>query len=126
MLVTPFALAAPQIGSDRCGPLMTVVVPWAILQGRRHAHMRAGANRVTTGQDPDPPRVPRWAVRLTRSSAALVDRLGDLLQVGLGLLGRRGRGQGAVEGGGQVLGDGQLGQLGPDQPPLTLGKAPAV
>ena len=55
MLVTPFALVTPQIGRDCCGPLMTVVVPWDILQGRRHAQLRAGAIRVTTGQDPDPP-----------------------------------------------------------------------
>jgi hypothetical protein len=32
MLVTPFALVMAQIGRDRCGPLMTVVVPWDILQ----------------------------------------------------------------------------------------------
>jgi len=32
MLVTPFALVMPGIGIDRCGPLMTVVVPWDILQ----------------------------------------------------------------------------------------------
>jgi hypothetical protein len=32
MLVTPFALVTPQIGIDRCGPLMTVVVLWRILQ----------------------------------------------------------------------------------------------
>jgi hypothetical protein len=37
---------------------MTVVVPWDILQGRRHDHMRAGANRVTAartspGRPPD-------------------------------------------------------------------------
>src|SRR5688500_13435195 len=41
----------------------------------------------------------------------LVDRLCDCLEVGLGLLGRGGRGQGAVEGGGQGLGNGQGGQL---------------
>src|SRR4029453_11645427 len=115
MPVTSFALVMTRIERNRCGPLMTVVVPWAILQassrGRRHDHMRAGANRVTTGQDPAPPRVPRWAVRPTRGSAALVDRLCDLFQVGLGLLGRRGRGQSAVEGGGQGLGNGHLVQL---------------
>jgi hypothetical protein len=32
MLVTPFLLLTPQIRIDRCRPLMTVVVPWAILQ----------------------------------------------------------------------------------------------
>jgi hypothetical protein len=32
MLVTPFELAMYQIGIDRCGPLMTVAVPWDILQ----------------------------------------------------------------------------------------------
>jgi hypothetical protein len=32
MLVTPFALVMHRIGIDRCGPLMTVVVPWDILQ----------------------------------------------------------------------------------------------
>ena len=32
MLVTLSALVISWIGIDRCGPLMTVVVPWAILQ----------------------------------------------------------------------------------------------
>jgi hypothetical protein len=32
MLVTPFAIAIHQIGMDRGGPLMTVTVPWDILQ----------------------------------------------------------------------------------------------
>jgi hypothetical protein len=32
MLVTPFVLVIRQLGIDRCGPLMTVVVPWDILQ----------------------------------------------------------------------------------------------
>ena len=32
MLVTFFTLVMPQIGIDRCGPLVTVVVPWHILQ----------------------------------------------------------------------------------------------
>ena len=54
----------------------------------------------------------------------LADRLLDGLEVGLGLLGRGGRGQGAGEGGGQGLGNGQAGQLGADQPTLTLGEAP--
>jgi hypothetical protein len=50
---------------------MTVVVPWDILQGRRRAHMRAGAIRVTTGQDPDPSRVLGWVVRLVRGCVPL-------------------------------------------------------
>src|SRR5215204_2004248 len=32
MLVTSFALVMIRIGRVRCGPLMTVVVPWAILR----------------------------------------------------------------------------------------------
>jgi hypothetical protein len=32
MLVALSALVIPWIEIDRCGPLMTVVVPWAILQ----------------------------------------------------------------------------------------------
>jgi hypothetical protein len=52
----------------------------------------------------------------------LVDRLGDRLEVGLGLLGRGGRRQGAVEDGGQGLGDGQLSQLGADQLALAWPK----
>jgi hypothetical protein len=32
MLVTPFAIAIYQIGMDRGGPLMTVIVPWDIPQ----------------------------------------------------------------------------------------------
>src|SRR5215217_8522640 len=80
---------SPQIGRDRCGPLVTV----------------------TAGQDLDPPRVLGWVVRLTRGSGPLVDRLCDCLEVGLGLLGRGGRAHGAVEGGGQGLGNGQGGKL---------------
>src|SRR5215213_9259381 len=118
VLVTPFALVTPQIGRDRCGPLMTVVVPWTILQ--------ASSRVVATTTCVQAPRVRRTAQRGTRGAAVLVDRLCDLLQVGLGLLGRGSRGQGAVEGGGQGLGDGQLGQLGADQPSLTLEESPAV
>jgi hypothetical protein len=79
--------------------------------------MRAGANRVTAGQDPDPPRVPRWAVRLTRSSAALVDRLCDLLQVGLGLLGRGGRGQVPLRAAAKALGIGRVASWAPTSRP---------
>jgi hypothetical protein len=57
-----------------------------------------------------------------RARTALVDGLLDGLEVGLGLLGRGGRGQGAGQGGGQGLGDGQAGKLGADQPALALGK----
>src|SRR4029453_9772224 len=32
MLVAPSALVMTRIGRDRCGPLMTVVVPWTILR----------------------------------------------------------------------------------------------
>ena len=44
------------------------------------------------------------------------DRLFDRLEVGLGLLGRGGGGQGAIEGADQGLGDGQGDKLGADQP----------
>jgi hypothetical protein len=134
VLVAPFALVTPPnwerplwTADDRCYPLGH---PPGILQGRRHDHLRAGANRVTTGQDPDPPRVLRWAVRLTRGSAALVDRLCDCLEVGLGLLGRGGRGQGAVEGGGRALGMGSSASWAPTSRPWPweamgrLGKPP--
>jgi hypothetical protein len=47
MLVTPFALVTPQIGIDRCGPLMTVVVPWDILQASSRS--RKTCSRVGTG-----------------------------------------------------------------------------
>jgi hypothetical protein len=53
MLVTPFAIAIYQIGMDRGGPLMTVTVPWDILQSRRHDRLRApvGGHQL----DPDGP-----------------------------------------------------------------------
>ena len=56
---------------------------------------------------------PRPGVTRPHHLHTLVDRLCDCLQVGLGLLGCGGRVQGAVEGGGQGLGDAQLGKRGP-------------
>src|SRR5215211_4791012 len=58
--------------------------------------------------------------------SSLLDRLGDLLDVGLGLLGRRVRAQLPGDLRGQRLGDGQLGKLGPDELALALLEAPAV
>jgi hypothetical protein len=45
MLVTPFALVTPQIGIDRCGPLMTVVVPWHILQASSRSRKTCSRGR---------------------------------------------------------------------------------
>jgi hypothetical protein len=49
MLVTPFALVAPQIGIDRCGPLMTVVVLGRILQASPKT--RARQAKLANGED---------------------------------------------------------------------------
>src|SRR5829696_1190857 len=62
MLVTPFALVTPQIGRDRCGPLMTVVVPWTILRiSPKPARGQRRVRRVVAG----PVRYPSFVLWLT-------------------------------------------------------------
>src|SRR5829696_2961231 len=62
MLVTPFALVTPQIGRDRCGPLMTVVVPWTILRiSPKPARAQRRVRRVVTA----PGRYPSFVLWLT-------------------------------------------------------------
>src|SRR5215204_5605735 len=62
MLVTPFALVTPQIGRDRCGPRMTVVVPWTILRiSPKPARAQRRVRRVVTA----PVRYPSFVLWLT-------------------------------------------------------------
>src|SRR5215207_10681881 len=49
MLVAPSALVMQRIGIDRCGPVMTVVVPWAILRiSPKPARAQRRVRRVVT------------------------------------------------------------------------------
>ena len=61
MLVTQSALVMSSIGIDRCGPLMTVVVPWAILQiSPKPARTRREVRRVVTGPRNDIQTITRY------------------------------------------------------------------
>src|SRR5213083_2861082 len=62
MLVAPSALLMLRVEVDRCGPLMTVVVPWAILRiSPKPARAQRRVRRVVT----QPVRYPSFVLCLT-------------------------------------------------------------
>src|SRR5215208_379743 len=82
MLVTSFALVMIRIGRVRCGPLMTVVVPWTILRiFPKPARAQRRVRRVVTG----PVRCPSFVLWLTGRARSTRGQGGVIVDVGIGL-----------------------------------------
>src|SRR5215216_2373624 len=82
MLVTSFAPVMIRIGRVRCGPLMTVVVPWAILRiSPKPARAQQRVRRVVTG----PVRYPSLVLWLTGRARSTRGQGGVIVDVGIGL-----------------------------------------